>query len=630
MHLKEGTLLQGGKYRIVRFISSGGFGCTYEAVHVMLGERMAIKEFFPQQFCNRDSMTSHISVSTDGNRKIVEKARRKFLEEARALYQMKNMDIVRVSDIFEENGTAYYAMEYIDGKSLGKMLKEQGPLPEQRALRYIRQAASALEYVHSQNRLHLDIKPDNIMIDVHDNAILIDFGASKHYDDETGESPSTLVGKTPGYAPLEQMGNDVVKFLPATDIYSLGATLYKLLTGITPLSANKIASGEKLDPLPATVSKNTANAISAAMRPIKTERPQSIAEFLAILDGKKTVSGDATVINEGKNENTVLNDTNDNGGEIEVLSVKPLNNVSGGNYGSDNYSGGNYGSGNYGGGNYGSDNGDDWQDDNEGQGSSTKKVIIGIIVVAVIALIVFLALPRGPEATPELVYEEVDEIDTLPAEDYQSDVETAATEIAENDDNEETKSGAIQQEQESEPTTGYINGHEYVDLGLSVKWATCNVGASSPSDYGSYFAWGETSTKSSYDNSNCVTMQKSLGDIAGDERYDAARANWGSSWRLPTYDEISELIKQCKWTWTTQGNINGYMVIGPNGNSLFLPAAGLCRGSSISRGGGGNYWCSFPNVGSTQSAHGLGFSKDGYYRMSYGRADGQSVRPVSN
>ena len=130
MHLTNGTSLQGGKYRIVRFLSSGGFGNTYEGVHTMMDTRVAIKEFFPKMFCNRDENTSHVTVATQGNRELVDKLRKKFNEEAKAVFQMKHDNIVRVLDIFEENGTAYYVMEYIDGKSLNEITKERGALPE--------------------------------------------------------------------------------------------------------------------------------------------------------------------------------------------------------------------------------------------------------------------------------------------------------------------------------------------------------------------------------------------------------------------------------------------------------------------------------------------------------------------
>jgi serine/threonine protein kinase len=311
MHLAPGTLLQGGKYRIVRYISSGGFGCTYEALHVMLEKRVAIKEFFVKDFCNRDEQTAHVTVGTQSKKGLVDKLKKKFIDEAKGLCQLQHAHIVRASDVFEENGTAYFVMDFINGHSLSELVKKSGPMPEQKALNYIRQVADALRYVHEHNRLHLDVKPANIMIDADDQAILIDFGASKQYDEESGENTSTLLGKTPGYAPLEQMGNDVVKFTPATDVYALGATLYKLLTGKTPLSASLLASGEDLEPLPATVSASTANAVAEAMRVNKKKRPQSMTEFLHLLESgteKKTTTEEDMTDVMGDEEATELSE----------------------------------------------------------------------------------------------------------------------------------------------------------------------------------------------------------------------------------------------------------------------------------------------------------------------------------
>ena len=178
---------------------------------------------------------------------------------------------------------------------------------------------------------------------------------------------------------------------------------------------------------------------------------------------------------------------------------------------------------------------------------------------------------------------------------------------------------------------GKHEGHEYVDLGLSVKWATCNVGATSPEDYGDYFAWGETETKSTYTEGNSKTNGKSMGDIAGNSSYDAARANWGGDWRMPTKVEMQELIDKCNWKWTTQNGVKGYKVTGPNGNSIFLPAAGRRYRSSLYLAGRfGGYWSSTPND----------FIFDFYvYYLSFGRVlqdmyydgyryYGRSVRPV--
>ena len=194
-----------------------------------------------------------------------------------------------------------------------------------------------------------------------------------------------------------------------------------------------------------------------------------------------------------------------------------------------------------------------------------------------------------------------------------------------------SKEAVAQSTSQSGGTSGTIAGHEYVDLGLSVKWATCNVGADSPEDYGDYYAWGETKTKSRYDTDNCETWEKQIGDIKGTSR-DVAHVKWGGTWRLPTEAECDELLKKCTWTWTTQGGHAGYKVTGKNGNSIFLPAAGWRDGTSLyGTGSRGSYWSSTPFEGGTQDACSLYFYSGGRRTGwgSYRRRSGRSVRPVA-
>ena len=178
-----------------------------------------------------------------------------------------------------------------------------------------------------------------------------------------------------------------------------------------------------------------------------------------------------------------------------------------------------------------------------------------------------------------------------------------------------------------------INGHEFVDLGLpsGLKWATCNVGATTPEGYGNCYAWGETTTKATYDEPNSFTYGRYIGDISGNATYDVARANWGSTWRMPTKAEMNELRVNCTWTWTTQNGVNGYRVTGPNGNSIFLPAAGVCVMSSRNYiGEYGRYWVSTPYESITYYAYYLYFSSGGYGVDWSGRYSGYTVRPVSD
>ncbi len=184
-----------------------------------------------------------------------------------------------------------------------------------------------------------------------------------------------------------------------------------------------------------------------------------------------------------------------------------------------------------------------------------------------------------------------------------------------------------------------------IDLGLSVKWASCNVGATKPEEYGGYYAWGETEEKSDYSWSTykyCNSTSSSLIKYCTKSSYgtvdnkttlepgdDVAHVKWGGSWRMPTRAEQDELRDKCTWTWTTLNGVYGYRVTGPNGNSIFLPAAGCRFGTGVyNRGATGNYWLSSLNSDYSGSAYLLSFYSSGYDRYDGSRCDGRSVRPV--
>ena len=197
---------------------------------------------------------------------------------------------------------------------------------------------------------------------------------------------------------------------------------------------------------------------------------------------------------------------------------------------------------------------------------------------------------------------------------------------------------------------GKHEGHEYVDLGLpsGLKWATCNVGATTPEEYGDYFAWGEVESKETYNWSTYKygTDYDQLTKYCSDSYYgkddftdnktvldpedDAATANWGGAWRMPTKAEQDELRKNCTWAWTTQNGVNGYKVTGPNGNSIFLPAAGcVYEGTLDDAGSCGYYWSSSLYTDDPSFAYSVDFFSGyvGWYYYYY-RYYGLTVRPV--
>ena len=174
-----------------------------------------------------------------------------------------------------------------------------------------------------------------------------------------------------------------------------------------------------------------------------------------------------------------------------------------------------------------------------------------------------------------------------------------------------------------------INDHEFVDLGLSVKWATCNVGANTPEGFGDFYAWGEVNTKWEYTKGNSETWDIEVGNISGKKTHDVASLNLGGGWRIPTEYEARELIDKCTWISTTMNGVKGSKVIGPNGNSIFLPAAGYYYGDSHdSVAYNGRYWTSSPYNNRPNCAYYMYFSNDRHYVNWYRRFHGHPIRPV--
>ena len=177
---------------------------------------------------------------------------------------------------------------------------------------------------------------------------------------------------------------------------------------------------------------------------------------------------------------------------------------------------------------------------------------------------------------------------------------------------------------------GNCAGIEYVDLGLSVRWAPYNIGATSPTECGDYFAWGEITTKDEYTEENSLTHGVYMEDIGGNPQYDAARAIWGSTWRLPSREEIEEIVAECTWEWTTIDGMNGYKITGPNGNHIFVPAAGCFIANEIKMVGEYGMYFSYKMCGDyVNFAYGFHFGID-YYELNWlYRAFGRSIRPVT-
>ena len=284
--LRVGTILH-GTYKIESYLASGGFGNTYLAKNIEFDETYAIKEFFVKGVCQRDGDSTTISVSNAENTNSFEQQREKFKKEARRLRSRSNPQIVKVYDLFEENGTAYYVMDYVDGENLSARLKRtNAPLAESEVRNYLNQILDGLEAIHNEGMFHLDIKPANIMVDSHDVVKLIDFGASKQQSTVGGATMSTGISYTNGYAPSEQMAQSYDKFGPWTDFYALGATMYKLLTNQDPPSVSDLSEDETEDkhlalPMP-NVSEEMKKLVLWMMQVNRLKRPKNVGEIRRI------------------------------------------------------------------------------------------------------------------------------------------------------------------------------------------------------------------------------------------------------------------------------------------------------------------------------------------------------------
>jgi len=284
--LPVGTTLQNGKYRIKRQLASGGFGNTYEIYETQFEETFAMKEFYLKGVNERDDDSKTVSVSNAENTPEFVSQKEKFKKEALRLRKLDNPHVVRVYDLFEENETAYYVMDFLKGDSLSACMKKAGrPFSEQEVIDYTQQVLAALEAVHAENIWHLDLKPGNIMTDGEGKAVLIDFGASKQFHDSDGRSLSTSTGLcyTPGFAPTEQIESNTSRMGPWTDLYALGATMYNLLTMKTPPSVSDIQDGEGFD-FPENVSPETQRMIRWLMEPNRKRRPQSVDEVWRFME----------------------------------------------------------------------------------------------------------------------------------------------------------------------------------------------------------------------------------------------------------------------------------------------------------------------------------------------------------
>lgn len=309
--LCPGSILDSGntRYRIVSVLGQGGFGITYLVMgelkvgNVTTEAKFAIKEHYPELYCSRKGDTV---VPKADNLKEYARSKSDFMAEAKKLHSLgtQNENIVKVNEVFESNGTVYYVMQYINGRSLSSYVESKGSLEYGEAISLLSPIFDAVDFLHKSRINHLDIKPDNIML--HEGIdgvvpVLIDFGMSVHFR-KNGEktSPKGLQGVSEGYSPLEQYAG-IKEFNPATDIYSLAATLLYTLTGEKPGSAAEIRLSDVRTALSGKAPASAVESICKALNKSYEDRTSSVALLKSDLDISRSDDDNRTkVINVGE------------------------------------------------------------------------------------------------------------------------------------------------------------------------------------------------------------------------------------------------------------------------------------------------------------------------------------------
>ena len=275
-NLPAGHALQQGKFTVGRVLGEGGFGITYKGAHRDLGHPVAIKEYVPAHALR---VGTAISVPASQQAAFA-REREGLLKEAQLLFGLRDPGIVQVYDAFQENGTAYIAMEYLEGRTLEERIRQAGRIPPDEVQRLAQALGQALEAVHAQRLLHRDIKPANIMLTPEGRIVLIDFGSARAFQRNLTQRHTRIM--TPGYAAPEQYSEEA-RFGPYTDIFGLGATLYHALTGAPPPPAiDRLQSGDALS-LPAGMPVPLATAVQQALELRVDDRPSSVTAFLDLM-----------------------------------------------------------------------------------------------------------------------------------------------------------------------------------------------------------------------------------------------------------------------------------------------------------------------------------------------------------
>ena len=602
----------------------------------------------------------------------------RFLNEAKVMVKLDHPNIRKVYGFGNIDGRPSIIMEYLDGKDLKALMKQGRRFSQEELEKWWNQLVDALNYTHDMDIVHRDIKPSNIFIDQKGNAKLLDFGIAKVADTTSG----TLTGSTLGtriYMSPEQV-KDPKRVGTASDVYSLSVTFVHLLTGKAPydsttnsdydIQVSIVTKPVDMSGVPAEWQGFLMPYLAKEpeqrppLRPFEADCPKGTPVPSAEEEDATQVDLEKQPEAQPVSKPTVQNLSKVKASKPEKTQNTTLDSVKG---------------------------------DTTKSGKSKKGLWIGLaIAAAAVAVLVFM-----PKSSPDTnAYQACQTVEDYRAylsvygenAKHYSEAKSFVDQYVADSLEQESQRKAMEEAKKAEdaaysacttitacdsylekypdgryvtqvqnkkaeleknaPKNGSYNGHDYVDLGLpsGTLWATCNVGASNPEDYGNYYAWGETTTKSTYtwknykhanggefrltkycDSPRCGNngFTDKLTTLRPSD--DAATANWGSGWRIPSNKQLVELRANTTKKWTTQNGVKGYLFTGKNGESVFFPAAGYCsgwNGKFEGKGSFGCYWLRSMEEGFTSLAWRLYVDKSSCNYYVDERACGMSIRPV--
>lgn len=564
--LPVGTLLHGGRYRIERYLASGGFGNTYVAADLTFERLVVLKEFYLKGTCIRNT-ESTVTVSQVDNAPIFNAHRAKFRKEAKRLFALNHPNIVRVFDLFDAYDTSYYTMNLLEGESLGERVKREGPMPESQVWPIFDQLLSALAYIHERHIWHLDIKPANILVDAKGHATLIDFGASKLIESNGSATiaTSTAVSFTPGFAPLEQVSSNFKDFGPWTDFYALGATLYKLVSpNAVPSFSEIVADGDEAFAFPPQISQNLRELIIWMMKGSHKQRPQSVDAIRKKIEPQTLSSPKKPKVPKAP--------------KVPVHPVprvepkllkKHFSSRSSINY--------------------------------------VKRRLKKWWWVAPIVLVVGGIGGWTTSLTGSVADTFKSSSDETAAE-VKSDVAGTLNEHDYVDLN--LPSGTLW-------ATCNVGASSPEECGEYFAWGETKVKKNY--EWNNYFDNTETGKYSKHGSRSELEAAN-----------DVATAKWGEGWQMPSLKQIEELKDNCSWTWCEHNGVQGYEVKSDKNNrSIFLPASGAIINSNCENAGScGYYWSRTLVKTYSDQAYGLSFDSGKEEWDNKDRAIGLTVRPV--